>query len=231
MDITDLVRRFKSKIKQEAITLLSGMLPVKGRVFMMHSIGDDRHKLSISKEYFNEFIRKVKNKRILHLGEWDNKNDFICLTFDDVADSFYYNAFPVLKQYGIPFTIFVSCELLDKEKYITTEMLKEMSSNELCTVGSHGLHHSMFVEFSKEEAIRELSESKTYLETIVNKPVTLFAFPYGSYYACGFSGKKRVLDFYDYGFSTVSISVTKPLITGKYFLPRINVTESLIQQL
>ena len=65
---------------------------------------------------------------------------------------------------------------------------------------------------------------------LVNKPIELFAFPYGSYYACGLINKKFVLDTYKYGFCTVKSPITAPLVMPKYFLPRENVDTSFIDK-
>ena len=231
MTFFSVIRRITGKILHVSLSMLSKILPYKGVVYMFHSIGDERHALFISQTSFVKFIKKIDKEKVVRLEEWEQHQNFVCLTFDDVAASFYYNAFPILKKYGLPFTIFVSCSLLDKDKYITTEMLKEIASYELCTVGSHGWHHSKFVEFEKTDSLKELSESKAFLENIVKKQVRLFAFPFGSFYACGFKRKRKLLNYYQYGFSTVSVPFTKPLLLREYFLPRTNVTESLIREL
>lgn len=231
MKYNELYRRVTGKFLHLFQSELCKLLSIRGKVFMLHSIGDTWHEMNVPNAAFETFLKKIYRKKLIRLEEWRDYNDFICITFDDVADSFYYNAFPLLKKYNVPFTIFVCYSLLDKEKYITTEMLKEIASCELCTVGSHGINHSMFVEFDKDKAEYELFESKKVLESIVKKKVELFAFPYGSYYACGYRRKRIVLNYYKNGFGTVSVPITSPLLIGEYFLPRINVTENMIKKM
>lgn len=227
----NVVKRLYGKIYHSVCVVVSKMLRHKGCVYMFHSIGDPRHDLNVSVDSFERFLHTVVDTKVIRLEEWMSYNDFVCLTFDDVADSFYYNAFPLLKKYRIPFTVFVSCSLLDTEKYITTDMLKDISECDLCTVGSHGWAHSFYGELSIEKALNDLSASKNRLKELTNKEIELYAFPYGSIYACGLKNTKLVREFYRFGFGTIASPITQPSLLPDYFLPRINVDESFISNL
>lgn len=210
--------------------------PVKGQVLMLHWIGNETQGIEtepyrISIAQFERFTQWLKNQNIIRLEQWETEQDFYALTIDDVPENFYQNAYPILKKEGIPFTIFVNVSLLDKKGFITKEQLIEMSKCELCTVGSHGISHNEFVLLNKKQALQELQNSKHILEQIVNKSVDLFAFPYGSYYACGYCNKHLAMEEYVYAFGTVSCPITKPLVLKKYFLPRINVDEKYLHSL
>lgn len=227
MRLNEIPRRLLGKMIHEVIILLSKILPEKGRVYTMHSIGDNRHALHISTNAFRAFLESIKDKNIVRLENWEKSKNFVCLTFDDVASSFYYNAFPLLKHYKMPFTVFVSCSLLDKNKYLTTEMLREIAACELCTVGSHGFEHSYFRNFNYKEATSDLKSSKRVLENLVGREVSVYAFPYGSLYACGFSRKNLIREYYKYGFGTIKAPINKWCVLPKYYLPRISVLEEL----
>ena len=209
----------------------SKLLPYRGEVYMFHSVGDDSHDLNVSTVAFETLLKKLQNKNVIRLEDWGKSNNYIILTFDDVADSFYYNAFPLLKKYRLPFTIFVSCSLLDTEKHISTAILKELAECRLCTVGSHGWKHSFYVNFDKEEANKDLLLSKRELEDLTQKKVFAYAFPFGSIYACGFGKKKYVRSYYKYGFGTIASPITQPNLFPNYYLPRIKVDESFIYNL
>lgn len=193
---------------------------------MFHSIGDDRHPFHLSSKSFEECLKKLKRKNVIRLEEWEQKVNFVCLSFDDVADSFYHNAYPLLKQYQIPFTIFVSVSLLDTELFLSTEMLKEIAECNLCTVASHGWDHVFYSSLCLKEQKEDLQRSKTELEKLTGQDIKLFAFPYGSLYACGVTGKSIVADYYKYGFGTVPSSITTPLLLPKHYLPRIGITDA-----
>jgi peptidoglycan/xylan/chitin deacetylase (PgdA/CDA1 family) len=49
------------------------------------------------------------------------------------------------------------------------------------TIGSHGYYHNNLGSVSREEALQELRESKTYLENLVQREVQELAYPDGSY--------------------------------------------------
>lgn len=208
----------------------SKLLPYRGKVYMFHSVGDDRHKLNISIETFESFLKKLKSKNVIRLEDWESEKNFICLTFDDVADSFYYNAFPLLKKYQLPFTIFVSTTLVGERLFVTEEMLHEIASCNLCTIASHGYSHFYFGSMTKEHALADLDKSQRYLSNINNRNISLYAFPYGSLYACGLKNKHLVARFYKYGFGTIPSVITKPNLFPLYYLPRINVSENILKK-
>lgn len=213
------------------IIAIASIIKSRGRVFMIHSVGgDSNYEYNISSDDFEHFLRKIKNYPIIRLEEWESYDNFVVLTADDVHESFYRNAFPLLKKYGIPFTIFVSTSLIDTNGYISSDQLIEMSMCELCTIGSHGHSHSMYKNFTKDTALHDLELSKKRLLEITGREIQLYAYPYGSYFACGYNNKRLVQQFYKYGFGTIKCPITQPLIFSKYFLPRINVDNDLIGQ-
>lgn len=221
----ELFRRIAGKSVHKLNEYCCKLLQERGRVYMFHSIGDERHDMSLSTAAFEFFLQSIKQQPIIRLEEWQNHSDFACFTFDDVPDSFYYNALPLLKKYRMPFTIFVSCSLLNTEGFITTEMLKEIAECELCTIGSHGWKHSFFADFNREEAESDLRNSKEQLGELTQRIIDIYAFPYGSVYACGMGNKRIVGQNYKYGFGTIATPITKPSLLPIYYLPRIAVTE------
>lgn len=64
---------------------------------------------------------------------------------------------------------------------MTAEQIKELSASAFATIGAHGHYHNDLAKINTADAARELSFSKKYLETIIQKPVNSFAFPYGAY--------------------------------------------------
>ena len=231
-----IVRRIFSKICHSLHIGLSKLFPIHGHILMLHWVGDrhvggdaDRYRISISQ--FKKLLIYLKSTNIIDLYNWEKENNFYALTIDDVPECFYYNAYPLLKEFQIPFTIFVNTSLLDQEGYITKDQLVEVSQCGLCTIGSHGVNHYEYSTLSKRKLKSEFSKSRTILESITGREVNLFAFPYGSYYACGFLNKGLALKEYKYAFGTVSCPLTKPLFIGKHFLPRINVDDSYINSL
>jgi peptidoglycan/xylan/chitin deacetylase (PgdA/CDA1 family) len=112
----------------------------------------------------------------------------ILLTFDDGFMSVYRYAFPILKQYGMQATIFVTPDP-DSENFkkhaavdspLTPEQMREMSLHGIA-IESHGMTHRYLTEMAPKLARWELEESKKVLEGIVQKPVQFLAIPSGAY--------------------------------------------------
>lgn len=226
------IRRIISKLIHTYFEHKSRRLLIKGKVLMFHSIGGNQEdSFNIDTTQFEKLLRRLKSQHVIRLEDWAGENDFICLSIDDVPESFYHNAFPLLKQYDIPFTIFVATGLLGTEGYISINQLKEMASCNLCTVGSHGSAHGFYYKLANTGRFEELNESKCYLEKLTGKDVITYAFPYGSIYACGLRHKKEILKYYQYGFGTIQCPITSPCLLPDYYLPRINVSKSNINTL
>ncbi len=198
---------------------------------MLHSVGDDFHPFNITVDSFKKFVNKIDKTQVIKAEEWGNTNNFICLTFDDVADSFYYNAYPILKEHQIPFTLFISCSLLDTPHHLTTEQLKEISSCDLCTIGSHGYKHVGYATLSPKGCDEDLRLSKETLRSLTGKNIELYAFPHGTFFMSGFTRKHYVSRYYRYGFSSIPTPITHPSFMHDYFLPRICVSERYINML
>jgi len=63
---------------------------------------------------------------------------------------------------------------------LTWDQLREMAQADI-TIGSHSITHPVLTAMSLENAKHELVESKAILERELNRPITLFAYPFGGY--------------------------------------------------
>jgi len=61
------------------------------------------------------------------------------------------------------------------------EEIKLMSKSKYVTIGSHGVTHDSFTEVSEIQLLEELSQSKKYLEELIDESVDQIAFPYGHF--------------------------------------------------
>ncbi|MGM7719206.1 polysaccharide deacetylase family protein [Metabacillus sp. Hm71] len=116
----------------------------------------------------------------------------VWVSFDDVDISVYQNAFPILKKYDVPFTIFVIAGHVGKDlgnlKLSSWEQLKEMVDSGLVTIGSHTYNmHKLIGEepiFFKEDQKKNFEEdlllSKKTIKKNLNIQVKDFAYPYGN---------------------------------------------------
>jgi peptidoglycan/xylan/chitin deacetylase (PgdA/CDA1 family) len=115
----------------------------------------------------------------------------ILLTFDDGWKSFYTDGYPILKELGYPFTLFLYKQYVDGGgRAMTTPMIQEMIAHGN-SIGSHSVTHPYPITvksyYKKGPAAYdaylrvEMGESKSFLETKFPVKVTTYAYP-GGYY-------------------------------------------------
>jgi peptidoglycan/xylan/chitin deacetylase (PgdA/CDA1 family) len=108
----------------------------------------------------------------------------VVLTFDDNYQGFYDNALPILKQHGLPATVFVHTGFVGSQvghPKMTWDELKELVSGGLVTIGAHTITHpDKFADLPADVQRKELIDSKAKLEEMLGVPVPYMAYPVGS---------------------------------------------------
>ena len=66
---------------------------------------------------------------------------------------------------------------------ISTESLKILDSDPLCTIGAHTVSHPKLDTLSPEEQTKEIVQSRQELETLLGHPIRHFSYPHGAYNA------------------------------------------------
>lgn len=175
-------------------------------IFLYHRVADvkdDPHLLSVSVCNFrNQVAWLKKNFKVISLLELVNQiktnslnSESICLTIDDgYADSFY-NALPILKQFKVPTTIFITSGMIDKKtpfywdtntnrnnqgRALNEMELIKLSKEPLIEIGSHTITHPHLTALSIIDQKKEIAESKMNLENIIKKRIIGFSYPFGT---------------------------------------------------
>jgi peptidoglycan/xylan/chitin deacetylase (PgdA/CDA1 family) len=104
----------------------------------------------------------------------------VVITFDDGYEDNYTRAFPVLKKYGFPATIFVISDVLNTKGFLTTEQMREMHAQGI-DIGSHTRLHPYLPDASSERRREEIFGSKARLERELGAEIALFAYPAGGF--------------------------------------------------
>ena len=114
----------------------------------------------------------------------------VVITFDGADKTIYKYAYPVLKKYELPATLFLHINSVKLDRTaMSWETIKEIESEGLMEVESHSMTHPHLNRKNKSETdeayierIRwELVESKRIIEEKLGKKVYYFAYPYGGY--------------------------------------------------
>ena len=164
------------------------------RTLMYHSVFNDKTEnkndklwhlsLSLFKSHI-DFIKKNKDKKIYRIETLltDCPLNGVSITFDDGYLDTYEIASPYLIENNIPFTVFVITDFIKNEKkgFMNENMLKELSKNNLVTIGSHSMSHHKLTELDNESIYNELNYSKLYLEDLLGKEVTTLSYPHGKF--------------------------------------------------
>jgi peptidoglycan/xylan/chitin deacetylase (PgdA/CDA1 family) len=152
----------------------------------------------------------------------------ILITFDDGYENFYNYAYPIMKKYGYTATVFLLAgyiELMNfwdvklgwrRFRHLTLSQIQDLSKEGFC-FGSHGVNH-LFLTHQNDSTVKfEIQTSKSILETLLQKPIHFFAYPYGDY---DFKTARLVQES---GYmAAFSLNPGKVIKTDSlYFLPRI----------
>lgn len=221
---------YKLKIKE----LLAGGDCGRSAIVMFHHVRDDEaidilnSCKSTTKELlgFCDYLRD--NRQVVSIHELVEKvnygkaKDMVVVSFDDVPQNFYTTAFPILKEYGFPFILYIATGFLDKEGYLTSEQVIELSKDSLCTIGCHTFSH-IFLKDSKDLE-REVITCKIELEQLIGLKIVDFAYPYGTPIAID----RKVISYvaktnlYETAVITVPGLINKLSIRNKFAMPRIH---------
>jgi peptidoglycan/xylan/chitin deacetylase (PgdA/CDA1 family) len=108
-----------------------------------------------------------------------NAKAAVVLTFDDCPNSSARIAAPTLAQYGLRGTFYViSGKLGPMWGHCTADDVRQMAAEGM-EIGSHTVNHLNLASIPLSQAVWEMNQSKTDLESIVGAPVTDFAYPEG----------------------------------------------------
>ena len=176
---------------------------VRGRILMYHRVDNVQgDRLVVSPEEFRrqmDWIRK-NNLRVVDLETLvdafpypEQMANKVVITFDDGYLDNYVHAWPLLRTYRFPATIFVSPGLIGTDRQVPAErrgaapakllswaQLKEMSEDGI-TVGSHSMTHPRLTRIPLTQVREEVTDSKKILEEKLGRSVEWFCYPGGAF--------------------------------------------------
>ncbi|YCM44957.1 polysaccharide deacetylase family protein [Verrucomicrobiaceae bacterium 227] len=162
-------------------------------------------------------------------GETELPPQSFLITMDDGWKSVYTEAYPIMKELQLPFTLFLYKNYVGSERggrALSYAMINEMIESDLCTLGSHSVSHPFPSDVKKhqkkgpeayDQFIRkELGDSQAFLVEKFKEAITTYAYP-GGYHTEEMYPIADELG-YDHLFTVKPGKVRRD--SNKYFLPR-----------
>ena len=170
---------------------------IKIPVIIYHAFGevpksDNNYGLYSTAERFEDNIKTLLDAgyTFVNLEEIDEYNkgnlalpEKVCvITMDDGWKGCYTEAFPVLKKYNVPATIFIINYYMGGNEYLTWDEAKEMFDSGLVKIHIHGLWHNDCTTLSKEDLIAQYNTAQDEIESVMGEKIQrIMAYPAGSH--------------------------------------------------
>lgn len=138
------------------------------------------HHLAVSLQDVEAFIA----------GRKELPRNSVLITIDDGFRSTYLHALPVLEHYAVPAVAFISPGLIDNAPTVSREDLQpepyiswdeaQILQERGITIGSHAMTHRSVARMPGDQAQQEIFHSRHVLKERLGRPVSAFAYPFGT---------------------------------------------------
>jgi len=196
-------------------------------ILTYHSFDYGKGALSVAPENFERQMRYLKDKgfNVIPLDELvtgiKNRRRFahntVVITVDDGCKNNFTYAYPILKKYGFPATIFLITNYIGTQPgFLNWDEVKEISKNNI-SFGGHTKNHVYLPSVNKEATLwDEIAGSKKAIEEHIGTPVDYFCFPLG-----GFTKQEEIL-VQRAGYKGACITNRGDVILNKYNVYELN---------
>lgn len=160
-------------------------------ILMYHEFGYEESTLFVTPENFEQQMKYLKDKKYntisldelvtgLKAGKKFPHNTVV-ITIDDGWRDNYTVAYPVLKKYDLPATIFLVANYMDqKADYLTWEQVCEMAQNNI-DFGGHTANNKYVPSLDAAGLQTELAGCKQTIEANLGKTIDYFCYPTGGF--------------------------------------------------
>ena len=169
------------------------------RILGYHRIDDERDVLAVRPDRFRRQletlleagVKPIAVNAALEAARHDPGGRYFSVTFDDGYRDVLTNAVPILRELGVPATVFIPSAVVDGDATywwyrtpppaMTWDEIAELSRDPLFDFQAHGRTHRPLPRLSDDEARDEIEGSKQDIEARIELPVTAFCYPAGLY--------------------------------------------------
>ena len=161
-------------------------------ILFYHSFGYSGDLLTVTPENFEKQMRYIKEKgyHVISLDELAEgirtgrkfAHTTVVITSDDGYKNNYTYAYPVLKKYGYPATIFLIANLIgNNDNFLNWDEVREMAKNKI-SFGGHTKNHVYLPSIGNDDILRdEIAGCKEVIEKHMGAPIDYFCYPTGGF--------------------------------------------------
>jgi peptidoglycan/xylan/chitin deacetylase (PgdA/CDA1 family) len=159
-------------------------------VLMYHRFDENKYPSTNTKiNNFTEHLNLIKKNQFKFINPnnfenalFNQKNEKkILLTIDDGFKSFYDNAWPILKEQGIPFILFVNTREVGTSGYMNWAQIQEIAKEKFVHIGNHSFSHEYLVDQKNEEIIFDINRAIIDFKNNLGYNSPFFSYPFGEY--------------------------------------------------
>jgi peptidoglycan/xylan/chitin deacetylase (PgdA/CDA1 family) len=169
-------------------------------ILMYHNIDENAGFNTVSYAEFKrqmEYIKTSNKYQILSLDDYVNNiitpkySNPLCISFDDAYLSFTKFVLPLIKSLKLPVSLFIPTAFAGKSniwdtvngypeiKILDWKEIKELSTETLVELGSHGVNHNSHAGLNMEQDFEEISNSKKIIKEQIGVEIKFYSFPFG----------------------------------------------------
>jgi len=157
---------------------------------MYHRFEENKYpSTNIKKEVFIEHIKMIKSldidfinfKKFKEIIKSNIDKNYVLLTVDDAFESFYLNAWPILKEKKIPFILFINTREIGKFGYMTWDQIRKIIGSGLVTIGNHSHTHEYLVDLKDNKIKSDIENASNIFKKELEFSPKVFSYPFGEY--------------------------------------------------
>ena len=156
---------------------------------MYHRFNENKYpSTNIRMDAFKKQLDMIEKENISFVDPNNFENDLlskrkrkILLTIDDAFESFYKNAWPILRERKIPFILFVNTREVGAFNYMNWEQIKEINKESFVKIGNHSHSHEYLVNESSFVIKKDIEESIKIFKKQLEENSLFFSYPFGEY--------------------------------------------------
>ena len=188
-----------------------------------------------------EHVKSIADREV-------NGTPVVAITFDDAFADNYVYAWPVLREFAVPATFFITTGLVERQSAVVTRFARLLDvsqsliepltwsqiveiRNSGMTIGAHSVTHPNLAYIDDEAARWEIEASRDRLEAALGERITCFAYPFGK---PKHNVRRRTVDLVrEAGFETAGAIHCRTLRANEdpLRLPRIPISQDSLEQL